>query len=55
MRTDLLILDDWGLSALTEAQSRDVLEVLEDRSSQLSVTWFQQITTFFHFSCFLTY
>lgn len=31
LRTDLLILDDWGLSTLTEAQSRDVLEVLEDR------------------------
>jgi DNA replication protein DnaC len=31
LRTDLLILDEWGLSTLTEAQSRDVLEVLEDR------------------------
>lgn len=31
LRIDLLILDDWGLSTLTEAQSHDVLEVLEDR------------------------
>lgn len=30
-RTDLLILDDWGLSVLTESQRRDLLEVLEDR------------------------
>lgn len=31
LRTDLLILDDWGLGTLSEAHSRDVLEVLEDR------------------------
>ena len=45
LRTDLLILDDWGIGTLTEAQCRDVLEVLEDRydrrativSSQLPV------------------
>ncbi len=34
MRTDLLILDDWGLGSLSEAQSRDVLEVLEDREGR---------------------
>jgi DNA replication protein DnaC len=34
LRTDLLILDDWGLGTLTEAQSRDVLEVLEDREGR---------------------
>jgi DNA replication protein DnaC len=32
LRNDLLILDDWGLGALTEAQSRDVLEVLKGPS-----------------------
>ena len=36
LRNDLLILDDWGLGALTEAQSRDVLEVLEDREGRRS-------------------
>lgn len=28
---DLLVLDDWGLSCLTEEQRRDLLEVIEDR------------------------
>ena len=45
LRTDLLMLDDWGIGTLTQAQCRDVLEVLEDRydrrativSSQLPV------------------
>lgn len=30
-RTELLILDDWGLSILTASQRRDLLEILEDR------------------------
>ena len=30
-RVELLILDDWGLSVLTEPEQRDVLEILEDR------------------------
>jgi len=30
-RTKLLILDDWGLSALTATERRDLLEILEDR------------------------
>lgn len=30
-RTDLLILDDWGLSVLTAMERRDLLEILEDR------------------------
>jgi DNA replication protein DnaC len=28
---DLLVLDDWGLSSLTEEQRRDLLEIIEDR------------------------
>ena len=32
-RIDLLILDDWGLSRLTEQQRQDLLELLEDRYS----------------------
>jgi hypothetical protein len=43
------------LANYSEADRTTLLEVLEDRSSQLSVTFFQQITTFFNFSCFLTY
>ena len=30
-RTEVLILDDWGLSVLTAMERRDMLEVLEDR------------------------
>ncbi len=30
-KTDLLILDDWGLNPLSDEQRRDLLEVLEDR------------------------
>ncbi len=30
-RIDLLVIDDWGLTNLTEEQRRDVLEILEDR------------------------
>lgn len=30
-KIDVLILDDWGLSPLTDAQRRDILEVIEDR------------------------
>ena len=35
-KTDLLILDDWGLSKLTAEQRRDLLEILEDRHGQRS-------------------
>jgi DNA replication protein DnaC len=30
-KTDLLILDDWGLSTLSDENRRDLLELLEDR------------------------
>ncbi len=30
-KTDLLILDDWGLAVLTSTERRDMLEILEDR------------------------
>jgi DNA replication protein DnaC len=47
-RTDLLVLDDWGLAPLTEAERRDLYEIFEERTglrstlvaSQLPVgTW----------------
>ena len=31
-KLDLLVIDDWGLAPLTEEQSRDILEVLEERN-----------------------
>lgn len=36
-RTELLILDDWGLSALTEAEAKDILEVIEECQGKCSV------------------
>jgi DNA replication protein DnaC len=30
-KTDVLVVDDWGLSALTEPERRDFLEIMEDR------------------------
>ena len=51
-KTDLLILDDWGLAPLGDQERRDILEVLEDRcgsrstvvASQLAVkTWHEYI------------
>ena len=32
-KVDLLILDDWGLAPLTAAESREVLEILDDRTA----------------------
>lgn len=52
-KTDVLILDDWGLAPFAAAESRDILEMLEDRSqvrstiiaSQLPVNrWHDMIT-----------
>jgi DNA replication protein DnaC len=51
-RTDVLVLDDWGIPTLNDAQRRDMLEILEDRygeratviSSQLPVpSWYDVI------------
>ena len=33
-RVELLILDDWGLATLTPEQSRDILEIVEDRHNR---------------------
>lgn len=30
-RTELLIIDDWGMCPLTEMAKRDILEIMEDR------------------------
>lgn len=35
-KTDLLILDDWGLGPLTDVHRRDLLELLEDRHDRRS-------------------
>jgi DNA replication protein DnaC len=35
-RVDVLILDDWGLVAVTDVQRQDLLEVMEDRDATRS-------------------
>lgn len=35
-KTQLLVIDDWGLAAMTEQQRQDLLEVLDDRHNQSS-------------------
>jgi len=42
-RTDVLILDDWGLSPLTAEQRRDLLEILEDRHGSRSTIVTSQV------------
>lgn len=44
-RTDLLILDDWGLSVLSQSQRIDLLEILEDRNGRGSTIVTSQIPT----------
>ncbi len=35
-RTELIILDDWGMASLTDEQRRDLFEILEDRYDRRS-------------------
>jgi len=35
-KTDLLVLDDWGIAPLTDEHRRDLLEILEDRHGRRS-------------------
>jgi DNA replication protein DnaC len=42
-RIDLLILDDWGLQGLTQAQRIDLLEILEDRTGRGSTLVTSQV------------
>ena len=42
-RAQLLILDDWGLSVLTAADRRDLLEILDDRHGRASTVVTSQV------------
>ena len=43
VKTDLLILDDWGLETLTLGQRNDVLELMEDRHAARSTLITSQV------------
>jgi DNA replication protein DnaC len=42
-RADVLVLDDWAMSAITDAERRDLLEVLEDRYGSRSTIVTSQV------------
>lgn len=42
-RVQLLILDDWGLATLADAEQRDLLEILEDRHQRTSTLVTSQV------------
>jgi len=42
-RTNLLIIDDWGLSVLTDRERKDLLEILEDRHQRQSTIMTSQL------------
>lgn len=43
VKIDVLVLDDWGLGVLKEAQRHDLLEVVEDRYARLSTVVTSQL------------
>ena len=42
-KTDLLVIDDWGLAPLTPTERHDLLEILEDRSERASTLITSQV------------
>lgn len=42
-KIDVLVIDDWGLSALTDRQRHDILEVIEDRHGNRSTILASQL------------
>lgn len=42
-KADLIVIDDWGLSVLTDQERRDLLEILEDRNGIHSTIMVSQI------------
>lgn len=44
-KIDVLVLDDWGLSRVDEAQRRDLMEVLDDRHGERSTILTSQLPT----------
>lgn len=42
-RADVLVIDDWGLAPLADAERRDLLEIMEDRYGLRSTIWTSQL------------
>ena len=43
-RTDVLVMDEWGLAMLTDQHRRDLLEILDDRYNQRSTIIISQLS-----------
>ena len=44
-KTQLLLIDDWGLEALTAAQRNDLMEIMDDRHGSTSTVMISQLPT----------
>ena len=44
-KTELLIIDDWGLEPLSQSQKNDLLEIMEDRHNGKSTIFTSQLPT----------
>jgi DNA replication protein DnaC len=44
-KTDLVLIDDWGLEALTAAQRNDLMEIMDDRHGATSTVMISQLPT----------
>ena len=44
-RTDVLVIDDWGLKPVLEAERHDLLEILEDRHALRATIMTSQLPT----------
>jgi len=42
-RTEVLVLDDWGLAPVQDVERRDLLEIMEDRHGLRATIWTSQI------------
>ncbi len=42
-RTDVFVLDDWGLAPVQDMERRDLLEIMEDRHGLRSTIWTSQL------------
>ena len=42
-RTEVLVIDDWGLAPVQDVERRDLLEIMEDRHGLRSTIWTSQI------------
>ena len=42
-RTDVLVLDDWGLAPVQDVERRDLLEIMEDRHGLRATIWTSQL------------